>query len=605
MSSYTQRRQMLALAATAVGATVVASCAQRPSTAAPTDAAEQPTGRPAPTNANTTEASIEPTAAPAVPTPALPAVLQPVTGDVPLGVLVYNRLAYGPRPGDLERFAALPGADAHGQLSAWLDEQLAPDSIDDSELEALLAENNLTTLAKTPAQIWTEHVTYESNNDDQWEVYSRPGVEARLATYLRVTHSRRQLFEVMVDFWHNHFNVYGAHDQALPYFGLYDRDAIRAHALGNFGEMLKAVAQHPAMIYYLDQYTSMAPRPNENYARELLELHTLGAMNYLGVKDPTTVEGFDGADSVGYVDNDVYEAARAFSGWRVGDDKDGWESGNVPADGAFYYYAEWHDRFNKIFLGRILPADQDDTVDGEQVLAILARHPGTARHVATKLARRLIADDPPEEAVQAGVDAFLANVDSPDQLAQVVRAIVLSDAFLNSWGSKVKRPLETAFSAIRAIDATLDRPTEDLSWMLSRMGQPMFEHVAPNGYPDVREAWTSTVGVLTRWQFTAMLAHGWITEWNEAYPDSSRPLFLFDLVGQSPSSRTARDLATFWPTRLLGRPLQDESVVDDLARFLAGDAFGVDDPITDDEYLRWRLPGLINLVFMAPDFLLR
>ena len=94
-------------------------------------------------------------------------------------------------------------------------------------------------------------------------------------------------------------------------------------------------------------------------------------------------------NSIGYVDNDVYEAARAFSGWRVGDDKDGWESGNVPADGAFYYYAEWHDRFNKIFLGRILPADQDDTVDGEQVLAILARHPGTARHVATKLARRL------------------------------------------------------------------------------------------------------------------------------------------------------------------------------------------------------------------------
>ncbi len=528
-----------------------------------------------------------------------------MTGDVPLGVLVYNRLAYGPRPGDLEQFAALPGADAREQLSAWLDEQLAPDSIDDSEAEALLAENELTTLGKSAQQIWTEHVTYDPDNEDAWRMYSLPGVETRLAAYLRAIHSRRQLFEVAVDFWHNHFNVYGAHDQALPYFGLYDRDAIRAHAFGNFGAMLQTVAKHPAMLYYLDQYTSMAPRPNENFARELLELHTLGSMNYLGVQDPTLVEGFENGETIGYVDNDVYEASRAFSGWRVGDDKDGWEEGNVPADGAFFYYAEWHDRFNKIFLGRILPADQADAADGEQVLDILARHPGTARHIATKLARRLIADEPPEEAVQAGAEAFLAHVDAPDQIAQVIRAIVLTDSFLASWGSKIKRPLESAFSAIRALDARLDKPTDDLTWQLGRMGQPMFEHIAPNGYPDVRAAWSSTVGVLTRWQFTALLAHGWISEWNEAYPDKSRPLFLFDLIGPSPASRTARDLAEFWPTRLLGRPLQDAAITTDLARFLAGDAFGVDDPINDDEYLRWRLPGMINLVFMSPDFLVK
>ncbi len=600
MSSFTERRQMLTLAAAAVGATVVAGCAQRPAEPT-TEATTAPVGRTATSRPTPLP---EPTRAADAPTPE-PTAAQAPAADVSLGILVYNRLAFGPRPGDLAAFADLPG-DARAQLAAWLDQQLSPDGVDDSELESLLAANNLTTLQKTTQQVWEQHVIYESMDDEEtWRMRTLPGVETRLAAYLRAVHSRRQLREVLVDFWHNHFNVYGPHDQALPYFGLYDRDAIRAHVLGNFGDMLRAVARHPAMIYYLDQYTSMAPRPNENYARELLELHTLGAMNYLGVKDPTTIDGFSEGHAVGYVDNDVYEAARAFSGWRVGDDDGGWEQGNVPANGEFFYYAEWHDRFNKIFLGRILSADQADEVDGEQVLDALARHPGTARHIATKLARRLIADDPPEDAVTAGAEAFLANVDAPDQLAQVVRAIVSTDSFFGSWGAKIKRPLETAFSAIRALDARLEKPTEDLSWILGRMGQPMFEHIAPNGYPDVREAWSSTVSVLTRWQFTAMLAHGWITEWNEKDPDNSRPLFGFDLLTQSPVERTPRVLAEYWPARLLGRPLSDAGAVDDLARFLAGDSFGVDDVITDEEYLRWRLPGLINLVFMSPDFLLR
>lgn len=595
MSIYTERRQVLALAAAAVGASVIAGCAQRPQEPKPEEdaATEASAGRPTATE-------------PPIPTAVAPPLAQaaPVTSAVPLGVLVYNRLAYGPRPGDLERFAALPGDDDSARLSAWLDEQLDP-ALDDSELEGLLSAGGWATLAKNPQQIWDEHVNYDPGDDEAWRIYAQPGVEARLAAYVRAVHSRRQLYEVLVDFWHNHFNVYGAHDQALPYFGLYDRDAIRAHALGNFGAMLRTVAKHPAMLYYLDQYTSRAPRPNENFARELLELHTLGAMNYLGVKDPTEVEGFGDGVVAGYVDNDVYEAARAFSGWRVGDDKEGWEGGTVPADGTFFFYAEWHDRFNKIFLGQILPADQADEVDGDQVLDLLARHPGTARHIATKLARRLIADDPPEEVVGAAAEAFLANVDAPDQIAQTVRVIVLSEAFAASWGSKIKRPLETAFSAIRALDARLERPTEDLSWLLSRMGQPMFEHIAPNGYPDVRDAWSSTVAVLTRWQFTAMLAHGWISEWNEKDPDSSRPLFVFDLVAQSPESRTGRDLAAYWQTRLLGRPLLYSGADEELARFVAGDAYSLDEPITDEEYLRWRLPGMVNLILMAPDFLLR
>ena len=402
------------------------------------------------------------------------------------------------------------------------------------------------------------------------------------ATILRAVLSERQLCEVMVQFWSDHFNIDPSKAEAKWLKAADDRDVVRAHALGNFRDLVRASAVSPAMLWYLDgranRVANAGDKPNENYARELLELHTLG------------VHG-------GYTQQDVMEVARCLTGWTVRDRKKFFK-------GRVEFNARQHDDGPKRVLGADIPSGLG-AADLDRVLEIVVRHPQTARHIAWKLCRRFIADEPPEEAMQAGVDAFLANLDAPDQLAQVVRAIVTTDAFLNSWGSKVKRPLETAFNAIRAIDATLDRPTEDLSWMLSRMGQPMFEHVAPNGYPDVRDAWTSTVGVLTRWQFTAMLAHGWITEWNEAYPDKSRPLFLFDLVSQSPSSRTARDLAAFWPERLLGRPLQDEGVVEDLARFLAGDAFGVDDPISDDEYLRWRLPGLVNLVFMSPDFLLR
>ena len=154
------------------------------------------------------------------------------------------------------------------------------------------------------------------------------------ATFLRGVYSKKQLVEVLADFWHNHFNVYFWQDDGVPLLVSYNRDVLRTHLLGNFRQMLEAVATHPSMLYYLNQNNSSDAGPNENFTRELFELHTLGAENYLGVRDPNTVEKDANGIAIGYVDNDVYEAARALTGWRVDDDIYEYEDGIEKPDGS-------------------------------------------------------------------------------------------------------------------------------------------------------------------------------------------------------------------------------------------------------------------------------
>jgi len=312
----------------------------------------------------------------------------------PLSQVALNRLAFGPRPGDAAAFEALGGSDTQ-RLQAYVDQQLNPALIDDSACEARLAAQGFTTLAKSLAQLWADHVV---NNESDWNYRMLPLTETIRATFIRAVYSQRQLVEVLADFWHNHFNVYGWHYYVGPVFVHYDRDVIRAHMLGNFRQMLEAAAKSTAMLFYLDQFISQAGGFNENYARELLELHTLGAENYLGVRDPFGVPTDPDGRPVGYVDNDVYEAARALTGWRV--DYSSWEPG-VGESGTFLYYQPWHDRANKFFLRQYLPADQPEMQDGYDVLDALAAHPGTARFIARKLCRRLLRDDPPQALVEA------------------------------------------------------------------------------------------------------------------------------------------------------------------------------------------------------------
>ena len=244
-------------------------------------------------------------------------------GETPLTVpslagIVLNRAAFGPWPGDIAAFNALGTSDDQ-RLQAWVDTQLNPAAIPDPDCDARLANSGFTTLNKTLEQLWAQHIL----GNPPWEVRMRPFWETQRATFIRAVYSRRQLKEVLADFWHNHFNVFGDDSIQGPVFVHYDRDVIRANMLGNFRAMLEAVARSTGMMYMLDNYTSSVTGPNENFARELFELHTMGAENYFGVMRQDDVPVDPQGRPLGYVDADVFEATRCFTGWSVANGQSG------------------------------------------------------------------------------------------------------------------------------------------------------------------------------------------------------------------------------------------------------------------------------------------
>jgi uncharacterized protein (DUF1800 family) len=537
----------------------------------------------------------DPTRAAPLPVDVTGAPPDPVLPSVPLGIIALNRLAYGPRPGDLEAFNALGSTDEE-RLRVYVAQQLAPDSIDDSEFEARYAAAGFETLHKTHEELYYDHIAnnpYDSNDDTYWEWYSKPARELVDATFLRAVYSKKQLVEVLADFWHNHFNVYFWQDEGVPLLVSYHRDVLRKHMLGNFRQMLEAVATHPSMLYYLNQNNSSDAGPNENFARELFELHTLGAENYFGVRDPNTVPKDTNGIAVGYVDNDVYEAARAFTGWRVDDDIYEYEDG-VEKTGRFLYYKPWHDRFNKLILGRYIPADQPDMQDGRDVLDLLANHPGTARFIARKLARRFIADVPPASVVEAAASVFLEYRNEPDQLKRVVETILLSPEFKQTWGAKIKRPIEAAISMMRALNTDFTRLPGGIPWMCSMMGQALFERRPPDGYPDVKEAWANSMSLLYRWNFAVAIAENWMDD------EEQKRVIRTDILGQTPAQlRTAEALADYWIPRILNRPLSSpdrQAVIAVMAQ-----EYDPWDELPQD-HIDWVLPAMVEVILMSPDF---
>lgn len=530
-----------------------------------------------------------------------------------MAVLALNRMGFGPRPGDIAAFNAL-GADDDARLAAYVAQQLAPGP-DAEDTEYWNRRNGLaghpnpgfTTLGLTLQQLWQ---TYRTGGATP---ASRPAEEVRLDTLLRVVHSRWQLREVMVDFWMNHFNVYGFESYTRETFVHWNRDVIRAHAFGNFRALLEAVARSTTMLYYLDNYTNTRSGPNENWARELFELHTLGAESYLGVGDPTTVPAGDSWPAgspwpgqpapAGYVDNDVYEAARCFTGWGVD-----------ATTGLFSYTDANHDRFSKSVLhfGVLnLPADQGPEVDGETVLDLLAHHPGTARHLARKLCRRFVADDPPPALVEAAGQAFLDNVGSPTQIRSVLTTILTSPEFKESWGGKVKRPLEWTVSALRATNAgwlfgfssqdplTTEPDTSSLLSRQSRTGQNLFARVPPDGFPDRREAWGGTNTRVQCWRLA-----GWLLDQR----DESRPgsPYRSDLVGITLASlpvgqRSANQIVDFWLGRILGRTIDlvDRGEIVDMLAAGASPNTQLDLTVSS---VASRLRSTVALILMIPDF---
>lgn len=497
----------------------------------------------------------------------------------PLAVIALNRMAFGPRPGDIAAFQALGSTD-DARLQAYVDQQLNPDSIDDSLCDAKLAEAGFETLNKPLTQLWADHI---KNNDQGWSYRMLPVKETEQATFIKAIYSKRQLVEVLADFWHNHFNVYGWDSWSGPTWVHYDRDVIRANMLGNFRQMLGAVAKSPAMLYYLDAESNTAAGPNENFARELFELHSMGAENYLGVVASRSEVPLDSEGRpVGYIDKDVYQSTECFTGWRVNHDT-----------GQFEFVDSEHSRYEKIVLNTEIP-DFLGLQDGEIVLDLVASHPGTARHICRKLCRRLVMDDPPESLVQAAADVFLAQKDAPDQLKQVVRTILLSDEFRTTWGEKIKRPFEFAVSALRASNADFAF-TNSFRWYFGNMGQRLFSWHPPDGYPDLKEDWSSTMPMLQRWRFI-----NWITEWKYGGEGANKDVKRIRYLEQMPASKkTPNQIADFWIDRILGRSMPDverQQVVDFMAHGRNPDYELPADQIED------RLRYMVALIFMSPSF---
>ena len=532
------------------------------------------------------------------PRPPAPLGLEGIPPAPPAGVVALNRMAFGPRPGDVAAFNAL-GATPETRTAAYVAQQLDPDSLGDPELDSRLAAANFASygLSDDPdtylATLWDWYI---NNNEPNGNTSSNiPRDELVRATFLRGMYSEKQLVEVLANFWLDHFNVDINHASFIratfPHLDL----VVRQNLLGRFRDLLEAVGRSTAMLYYLDNYTSSDAGPNENYCRELFELHTLGSENYLGTQAQSEVPVDGNGIPIGYVDADVFEATRCFTGWSFSNGTEG--DGDT---GLFFYRSNWHDRFQKTVLGVFIPQDQPDMADGHDVLDALASHPGTGRYIARKLCRRLIADDPPQSVVDAAAAVFTAQWQAPDQLKQVVEVILLSDAFRTTWGEKVKRPFEIAVSAFRACgaDFTLKPDDSDTSSFLGRYddtGQDLFRWPAPNGYPDVREAWMRMTPRVMSWRLC-----NWLIDF-----DDDGGNFYLDVLGQTPASvRSANALADFWIPRILQRPMAEDDR-QEIVQFMAQGINPDFDLDFSDEDTRDRLRSMVGLILMAPDFLWR
>lgn len=492
-----------------------------------------------------------------------------------LAVIALNRMGYGPSPDAWAAFNAL-GTNNEERFTAYVAQQLSPGAIDDSACDAKLAAMGFSTLTKSADKIWADHVVGEQER-------SLPAHEVEMATFIRAIYSKRQLLEVLTEYWHDHFNVYGWDYWTAPAFMHFDRDVIRKNVFGNFRTMLEAVAQSPAMLFYLDNQSNSGDRPNENYARELFELHVMGAENYFGVRsiDDPAIKDEDG-NRLGYIDSDVYGATTCFTGWRVNQDT-----------GRFEYDDSRHFPYTKIVLGQVIPEFQG-VQDGKQVLDLLAFHPAAARYICRRLCRRLISDNPPESIVQAAADVFVANKNAPDQLKKVIQTILLSNEFRTTFGEKIKRPFEFSVSIMRALAAQYE-PTNSFFWNYDSIGQALFSWRPPDGYPDDREAWTGTMPMLQRWRHCNWL-FGWKIGGEGKDADVSRLLPGTQMPNKYKSPNAIVD---FWSQRLLGRAMpsnERQSVVDFMASGRNPDFDLPADQIGE------RLRQMVALICLSPSF---
>ena len=410
-----------------------------------------------------------------------------------------NRLAFGARPAD-------PAAVEKMGVERWVARQLEPASIaENPELESRLA--SMKTLSLSTGELADQYPPPQAQKRTQGTnpaAGKRPvfTVQKELTEQklVRAVMSERQLNEVLTDFWFNHFNVFLEKGPVRYLTTSYERDAIRPHVLGKFRDLLGATAAHPAMLYYLDNWQSISNEAgeklarfrkgqnrarglNENYGRELLELHTLG------------VDG-------GYTQQDVVEVARCFTGWTIRGDGAA-QSGRLAIYGGhFHFEPRMHDRGEKVVLGVKIPAG-GGVEDGQRVLDIVARHPSTARFISRKLAMRFVADDPPESLIDRMARTFTK---TGGDLKAVMKTMLESREFWSegAYQAKLKSPLELVASALRASGSEVEHGL-GLASILQQMGQPLYRKQEPTGYSNNGEEWLSSNALLARMNFAVAL----------------------------------------------------------------------------------------------------
>ncbi len=388
------------------------------------------------------------------------------------------RATYGVWPGDLDRARSM-------SAEAWIEEQFAPERIDDSLCD--LRARRFETLHHDPG------TCYE---------YKKPVLREEITrhTLLRAVYSQRQLFEVMVGFWTDHLNINLEKGDSIYLKPADDRMVVRAHALGKFRDLIRASAASPAMLVYLDGKENRKARPddipNENYARELLELHTLG------------VDG-------GYTQADVYEVARCLTGWRL---RTKWRKGAV------YFDPALHDDGEKTVLGHRIPAGGGES-DLDRVVEIVCNHPSTARHIATKLSQKFVSENPPTILIDRVAKVFTT---TGGDIKATLREILHSDEFKAACGVKFKRPFHFIASCLRATGADTHAHKPLVEYLL-RMGQAPFQHPTPDGYPDEAAPWLGTL--LWRWNFALALAA------NQVPSVAVEPRRLINAIGGSDPAR--------------------------------------------------------------------
>jgi uncharacterized protein (DUF1800 family) len=432
---------------------------------------------------------------------ALAATPAAAPADVASIVHTLNRMTFGATDRDVERVRAIG-------LDRYIDQQLHPERLNDAAMRERL--QPLTTLTMSSRQLAEkyEQPLLETRRQRKESGDNEPAPAQRMAQraangvlvelsqqkILRAVYSERQLEEVLTDFWFNHFNIDARKGPERFLLTEYERDVIRPHVFGKFRDLLGATAKSPAMLFYLDNWISVDPNApalanraqsqqsqrrglNENYARELMELHTLG------------VDG-------GYTQKDVTEVARAFTGWSIDRPREG---------GGFRFQPRLHDPGKKVVLGDTIGAGGGES-DGERVLDLLAKHPSTATFIATKLARRFVSDVPPTGLVERAAARFR---ETDGDLREVVRTILVSKEFRSAEAvnAKAKTPFEFMVSALRTAGTDV-RDARPYVRTMQELGMPLYLCQPPTGYADLADAWINAGALVARMNVATRIAAG-------------------------------------------------------------------------------------------------